>query len=159
MKNLKPIPEIRKYYHFWDDGKISMSRHYICKVEEIITPEEAKNIIVTIPDWDFDNNKSFFYNISLYEQWLNEVRNCDWLFNKETDYFVKVSCPRYDDNDLWFVRTTNGGWFSMDIQSSWQGGRLDIDETIYNDIIDEIKEDGGDPSGYVEANEDNYKKV
>ncbi len=138
---LKSIPIVGKEYHFWDDGKTSPSRHYICKIERIITPEEAKNIIVTVPTWDFKNNKNLFIDVSLYNHWYDkEMPNHDWLFNPETDYFVEASCPKYDENNLWFVRTKDGGWFSMDIQSGWQGGRLDIDNSIYDYMIKEIKD-------------------
>lgn len=43
---LSPVPEVGKFYHFWDDGKTGPSRHYICKVEELITPEQAKETIL-----------------------------------------------------------------------------------------------------------------
>lgn len=141
MKNdLKQIPNIGEFYHFWDDGKTSPSRHYICKCERIITPEEAKSIIVTVPEWDYDKNENIFNEIPLYEQWKIEVLNCDWLYAKDTDYFVECSCPKYDEDNLWFVRTKDGGWFSMNVQNSWQGGRLDIDGSIYENIINDIKE-------------------
>ena len=137
---LKLIPIVGKEYHFWDDGKTSPSRHYICKVERIITPEEAKNIIVTVPGWDFEKNETFFVDVTLYDHWHDkEMPNHDWLYATETDYFIEVSCPKYDENNLWFVRTKEGGWFSMDIQSSWQGGELDIDNSIYDYMIKEIK--------------------
>ena len=133
----KPIPKLYKYYHFWDDGKISSSRHYICRIEQIITSEEAKSLTVKVPEWDYDNNKNNYIDISLYDHWRNEVYNCDWLYAEDTDYFIKASCPQYDDNELWFVRTKDGGWFSMDIESSWQAGRLDIDGSIYLERIED----------------------
>jgi hypothetical protein len=34
--------EIGKFYHFWDDAKSSISRHYLCKCEGIITLEESE---------------------------------------------------------------------------------------------------------------------
>ena len=37
--------EIGKFYHFWDDGKSSISRHYLCKCEGIITLEEAVRLM------------------------------------------------------------------------------------------------------------------
>lgn len=133
------IPKIGKYYHFFDDGKLSVSRHYICKVERIITPEEAKCIMIEVPNDYIDNVKD---TISLYDHWHdNEMPNNDWLYAKYTDYFIEVSCPKYDKNNLWFVRTKDDGWFSMDIQSSWQGGRLDIDESIYESILNDIEND------------------
>lgn len=160
---MKPIPEIGKFYHFWDDGKSSPGRHYICKVERIITPDEAKKIDVNVPDWDFDNNKEVDNIISLYDHWRNEVKNCDWLFAEDTDYFVELSCPEYDEYNLWAVRTKLGGWFSMDVQSSWQGGRLDIDGSIYEYNTKNYKEyyecsDEKVLEAYTEANEINWKK-
>lgn len=139
--NKKELPIVGQEYHFWDDGKTSTSRHYICKCERIITPEEAKSIIVTVPEWDYDKNENIFNEISLYEQWKIEILNCDWLYAKDTDYFVECSCPKYDTDNLWFVRTKDGGWFSMDVQNSWQGGRLDIDGSIYKNIIKDVKDD------------------
>lgn len=137
--NKTEIPKIGKYYHFFDDGKLSPSRHYICKVERIITPEEAKGVMVEVPNDYVDDIKDA---ISLYDHWHdNEMPNHDWLYAKDTDYFIEVSCPKYDENNLWFVRTKDGGWFSMDIQSSWQGGRLDIDESIYESILNDIEND------------------
>ena len=147
--NLKAIPEVGKFYHFWDDGKCSSSRHYICKCEKIITPKEAKNIIVSVPEWDFNHNENKFNLISLYDHWKTELYNHKWLYDKNTDYFVECSCPKYDENNLWFIRTTDGGWFSMNIQSSWQGGRLDIDESIYKNIIEELINEGYDIDGYT----------
>lgn len=41
MKNkLEPIPEVGKYYHFFDDGKLFPSRHYICRVERLLSKED-----------------------------------------------------------------------------------------------------------------------
>ena len=145
-KKLKPIPEVGKSYHFWDDGKTSVSRHYICKVERIVPFEEAKNIILSTPRGEndiYENGKfeNVFINMSLEDIWKEEVRQCDWLYEKETDYFIEASCPVYDDNNLWFARTKYGGWFSMNIQSWWQSGALDVDENIFTNIVEFWKND------------------
>ena len=147
--NKKELPKIGEFYHFWDDGKTSVSRHYICKCERILTIEEAKDIIVTVPEWDFDKNENNFNDMSLYEQWKEEVLNHDWLYAVDTDYFIECSCPKYDEDNLWFVRTKDGGWFSMNVQNSWQSGRLDIDEKIFDSIIQEIKDDMVFNSKYI----------
>ena len=147
--NKKELPKIGEFYHFWDDGKTSVSRHYICKCERILTTEEAKDIIVTVPEWDFDKNENNFNDMSLYEQWKEEVLNHDWLYAVDTDYFIECSCPKYDEDNLWFVRTKDGGWFSMNVQNSWQSGRLDIDEKIFDSIIQEIKDDMVFNSKYI----------
>lgn len=162
MKEMKPIPEIGKYYHFWDDGKSSPSRHYICRVEKIITPQEAKGILVTIPSWDFESNTEVFDKCTLYDNWKNEVTTFYWLYAEDTDYFIEISCPHYDDNNLYAVRTKDGGWFTMDVQSSWQSGRLDIDDSIYEYNTKYYKEYTNCSDEYVlesyhEATEENWK--
>lgn len=135
---MKEVPEIGKFYHFFDDGKTSTSRHYICKCERIITPEEAKRVMIEVPNKYVDDVMD---TISLYEHWYNnEVPSTYWLFSDKTDYFVECSCPKYDKHNLWFVRTHDGGWFSMDIQNFWQGGRLDIDGEIFQEVLNYIKE-------------------
>ena len=57
-----------------------------------------------------------------------------WLYAEETDFFVECEIPGYDENTIWFVRTVQGGWFSMDVQSSWQSGSLDVDGSIYKEV-------------------------
>lgn len=159
------VPEVGKFYHFWDDGKSSPGRHYICKVERIITPDEAKDIMVEVTDWDFDENGEVKRMTSLYDHWKEEVvPNCYWLYAKDTDCFVEASCPRYDDYNLWFVRTKGGGWFSMDLQSSWQAGRLDIDGSVYDYNTKSYQKYSGCSDKellehYPEANEENWKKI
>ena len=154
---LKPIPEIGKYYHFWDDGKVSPGRHYICKCERILTIKEAKNFYVDIPHPYIDDET---LQIPLYNHWYDdEMPNHDWLYDTETDYFVECSCPEYDENTLWFIRTKDGGWFSMDIQGWWQSGRLDVDSEIYNEVIEDCYENTYiDPNEYVPADEKHYLK-
>lgn len=157
---LSPIPEVGKLYHFWDDGKTSPSRHYICKVEELITPQQAKEIILEencIEDWP----------MSLYDIWKNQIDNhrqgeyvkhighgastevgTPWLYAEDTDYFVKLSCPKYDKDPIWAVRTVWGGWFTMDTTNWWQGGTLDVTGEIYEDVINNWELYNGDISAY-----------
>lgn len=145
---LKPIPKIGNSYHFFDDGKITESRHYIATVLDIITPEQTKNIMFS------RINDGVSSEISLYEIWRNEIDDhrqgtnfkiisdscsmevgAPWLYAEETDYFIKCSIPEYDKNDVWFVRTIDGGWFSIDTKSWWMSGRLDIDGKLFNNMI------------------------
>lgn len=135
--NNNNVPVVGKYYHFWDDGKTSPSRHYICKCERLISQEEGKGIMVSVPDEYIDG----FKLVSLYDYWLqNEMPMYDWLYSEDTDYFVECSCPKYDEYNLWFVRTKDGGWFSMNIQNGWQSGRLDVNGEVFNNVINYIKE-------------------
>lgn len=115
------VPKIGEYYHFWDDGKTAVSRHYICKCEKIIPFDKINEINID--------------GVDFYKVWEKQVNYCTWLFAKETDYIIVCSCPKYDDDVLYFTRTLDGGWFSLDITSSWQGGRLDIGNKIFDNVI------------------------
>lgn len=158
------VPQIGNEYHFFDDGKIRDSRHYIGIVKEILTEEEAKNkkLRTYLNDEDvikgmyceYDEAfETFYAEMSLseirkraYKDHLNTddftvIRGEDtsagssWLYAKETDYYIGVSIPVYDENIIWFVRDIRGGWFSMDIQCCWQCGRLDVDGKLYERMM------------------------
>ena len=121
------VPQVGQIYHFFDDGKMSKNRHYKAECLEVITPEEAKKVVLEIPtDGSSDTQKASLYNI-----WRDNVRELDWMYAEETDYFVRCRVPDFDENDLWFVRTINNRWFSMDIQSWWQVGLLDVSNDMY----------------------------
>ena len=118
----QPVPEVGKEYHIFDDGKIRPSRHYIAKILEVIPFEDCK---------DED----------LIAAWKDNVESSYWLFTPETDYFVKAESD-FDENYLYFVRTKDGGWFSMDITSWWQGARLDTDGSLYKIMVEQYGDDG-----------------
>jgi hypothetical protein len=107
---LQPVPEVGKEYHTFDDGKINPSRHSIATITEIIPFAEA--------------------DTEMLDFWKQEVEDCYWLFAKETDYFVKAE---YADETSYFVRTKDGGWFSL----GWFGARLDIDGSLYTKMEEE----------------------
>jgi hypothetical protein len=68
---MKQIPEIGKTYNCFDDGKISHSRLYTVDVVDVIP---------------FENIDEDTLN-----EWKEKVEECDWLFAKETDYFIKTA--------------------------------------------------------------------
>lgn len=113
---LQPIPTVGKEYHIFDDGKINPSRHGITTIVEVIPFNEADDEIL--------------------KAWCQDVAECYWLYASETDYFIK---SEYDDGDepSYFVRTTDGGWFSL----GWFGARLDIDNSLYNEMIKRYSEE------------------
>ena len=118
----QPVPEVGKEYHIFDDGKVRPSRHFIAKILEVIPFEDCK---------DED----------LIAAWKGNVESSYWLFTPETDYFVKAESD-FDEDYLYFVRTKDGGWFSMDITSWWQGARLDIDGSLHKTMVEYYGEDG-----------------
>jgi len=135
QKEKENLPVVGKDYHFFDDGKITHSRHYIAKILEVIPIEEAKNIIISTPrKYDYVTNQNVFIDMSLYDIWVDEAKEIDWIFANDTDYIIKSSIPKYDDDPIYFARTKDGGWFSMDVTNWWQGGRLDIDGKLYENL-------------------------
>lgn len=113
---LQPVPEAGKEYHIFDDGKVKPSRHYIAKVLEAIPFEECNNT-------------------ALLDTWAQEVSCYDFLYSLETDYFIKAESD-FDERHLYFVRTVDGGWFSIDFPGYWMGARLDIDGSLYENMLE-----------------------
>lgn len=133
---MKPLPKIGKTYKFYDDGKLSYSRQYNAKVLRIITREEAKNTLIVTMDHEVYTREAR----ELYDAWkeiLEDYKKSDgtpWLYSPETDYFIECSIPEYDKDTIWFTRTIQGGWFSMDLTSFWQGGVLDVDGSLTKEM-------------------------
>lgn len=137
MSNKKEVPQIGLGYHFFDDGKICPSRYYIAEILDVIPFNEASDIIIEttlryhskcIPLSDGSEK----YSVKLLDIWEKEKYDYDWIFSEDTDYFVKARILDYDD-EVWFVRTKTGGWFSMDTTDCWQGGVLDVDGELFSD--------------------------
>jgi hypothetical protein len=87
--------------------------------------------------WSTISNCIYHCSEETLNYWKQEVQECDWLFAKETDYFIKADLKVSDDKTvkIIFVRTIddNDGWFSMGL---W-GGILDIDGSL-NALLDGI---------------------
>ena len=111
----KPIPKVNQTCMFFDDGKISYSRMYQATVKQVMVYDDAPDKV----------KKAF----------ERESKTHDWIWNKTTDYIVACEIKDYDNNLIWFARTVDGGWFSMDVDKSWQGGRLDIDGKLEDYLV------------------------
>ena len=74
----------------------------------------------------------------MIEAWQNESDFCDWLSAQNTDYFIKATSD-FDVEPLHFVRTIDGGWFSIDYPDGWMAARLDIDGSLW----EKMQEDYG----------------
>ena len=111
----KPIPKVNHTCMFFDDGKISYSRMYQATAKQVMVYDDAPDKV----------KKAF----------ERESKTHDWIWNKTTDYIVACEIKDYDNNLIWFARTVDGGWFSMDVDKSWQGGRLDIDGELEDYLV------------------------
>ncbi len=126
-KTKQEVPQVGRQYHFFDDGKITPSRHSIATVTRVVPFSEADSIIVKEREWDLE----IYVDKPITEVWKKNVIIHDWIMNDETDYLIECSIPDYDKNLIWFARDTSGGWFSMNIQSGLQAGILDVDGKLY----------------------------
>ena len=111
----KPIPKVNQTCMFFDDGKISYSRMYQATVKQVMVYDDAPDKV----------KKAF----------ERESKSHDWIWNKTTDYIIACDIKDYDNNLIWFARTVDGGWFSMDVDKSWQGGRLDVDGKLEDYLV------------------------
>jgi len=115
---MKPNIQIGKTYNAFDDGKVKESRRY-----EVIIKE-----IIPFNDIDMDT----------FKIWNNESKECDWLYAETTDYFIIADNGEEENNGKEvFVRTKDGGWFSMGFLNS---GRLDVDGSLTQRSNEYLKE-------------------
>lgn len=154
---MEAVPKIGDKHHFFDDGKKRESRHHIAEVLEVITPDEAKNVMLNRQEYSYESDSFYQQQISLYDRWVEEVNdhrqgerpwiltdklhfkpNAPWLYEETTDYFVKCSIPTYDEDDVWFVRTIEGGWFSIESTHDWMGGSLMPIEFNWEEYLHEL---------------------
>ena len=99
MKDIKRVPKIGEVVPFFDDGKVCCSRLY----------------------------KAIIKDVALYAYAPDYVKQAFKNNSDVCSYFIGCIIEEYDENEIWFARTKEGGWFSLDIQSDWQGGVLDVD--------------------------------
>lgn len=136
------MPKVGEYYHFWDDGKLGLMRHYIARCEEIIPIKDASSHKFK---HKYGMNMFDREEYDLLECWVRDKKDCDWLYAQRTDFIVKCSIPRYDEEPIFFARDKWGGWFSFETTGWWQGGLLDVDGSTYERVLenssDELKEE------------------
>ena len=154
MKNI--LPKVGCTYKFYDDGKITPSRQYDAIVLRIISKEEAKSVMFPLyccEDSNYEETTIVYKDEiaiaekSLYDIWEEGVKCYDWLYATDTDYFIECSIPSYDEYHIWFIKTQDEGWFSMDIQNCWQSGKLDVDGHLTENL-----------KRWVEEHEDMFEK-
>ena len=117
-KHMKPIPEVGKKYHCFDDGKITFSRHFIIEVNEVLGHQQFK--------------KRYPEQFKLYRE---AVKSCYWLYSTHSDKFVITY--KGEDNGLGvYVRTKQGGWFG--IGDFWDSATLDVTGEIWDNLVKDI---------------------
>lgn len=119
---LDDIPEVGKVYHVFDDGKITLMRHFLVKCKEVI------------PFYKLSTDPSYK---EIFDRWKESVKDIDWLFRPETDYVI--CCEFAVDEDHWgfasvntyfyYARTKNGNWFGFG--TLLDDGVLDVSRKIW----------------------------
>ena len=117
-KHMKPIPEVGKKYHCFDDGKITFSRHFIIEVNEVLGHQQFK--------------KRYPEQFKLYRE---AVKRCYWLYSTHSDKFV-ITYKGEDKGLGVYVRTKQGGWFG--IGDFWDSATLDVTGEIWDDLVKNI---------------------
>jgi hypothetical protein len=119
-KHLQPIPEVGKIYHCFDDGKISFSRHFLIKVDEVLGHQQFK--------------KKYPEQFKLYRE---AVKRSYWLYSTHSDKFIITH--KGENNELGvYVRTKQGGWFG--IGTWWNSAALDVTGILWEGLISRIDE-------------------
>ena len=80
---------------------------------ELISIEDAKDIILKIPTKDFDRN-TIFIEMSLYDKWEESKLFYPEIYNIITDFFIKASIPGYCREPIYLVRGNEDEWVSLE---------------------------------------------
>ena len=124
-KHMQPVPEVGEEYHCFDDGKISLSRHYTVKVKEVLGHMAFRK---KYPEY--------------FRAYVEYAGACFWLYSRRTDVFVVTEADDKGRNDEYktevFVRTKRGGWFSIGYPSSLYCGELDVTGRLYIGLVADL---------------------
>lgn len=117
-KNLQPVPEVGKTYHCFDDGKITFSRHFTIKIDEVLGYIQFR--------------KKYPHEFGRYRL---VVKECYWLFSTHSDKFI---ITRFGENNKpgVYVRTKQGGWFG--IGHYWNSATLDVTGKLWDSLVADI---------------------
>ena len=117
-KHIKPIPEVGKKYHCFDDGKITFSRHFIIQVDEVLGHQQFK--------------KKYPDEFMAYRE---AVKDCYWLYSTHSDKFIITY--KGEDGELGvYVRTKQGGWFGI---GGWlNSASLDVSGELWDGLVNRI---------------------
>ena len=148
LPQMTPVPKVGQFYHFFDEMDFSPERHYICRVTRIFTPFEAREILFPPKDVfvfheTFQKTGEALGGVELHTIWRDRVLEKPELFCDTTDYIIEAECPKYDNEKLYFARTTvqhDGQWVSMNVAHDWQTGLLDTTGEIYDSLL-QLKSD------------------
>lgn len=117
-KFVKPIPEVGKKYHCYDDGKITFSRHFIIEVNEVLGHQAFKK---KYPE--------------KFQEYRERVKDCYWLYSTHSDKFIITK--EGENNELGvYVRTKDGGWFG--VGDYFNCALLDVTGEISRNLLQNI---------------------
>lgn len=117
-KYIKPVPEVGKKYHCFDDGKITFSRHFIIQVDEVLGYMKFKK---KYPE--------------LFQQYVRQVKSHYWLYSTHSDKFV-ITHKGENDKPGVYVRTKQGEWFGIGYY--WNSATLDVTGELWNNLVANI---------------------
>ena len=105
-----PVLHIREKYEFRDSHGRGI---FEITPLELISIEDAKDIILKIPTKDFDKN-TIVIEMSLYDKWEESKLFYPEIYNIITDFFIKANIPGYCREPIYLVRGNEGEWVSLE---------------------------------------------
>lgn len=148
-KGLINKPQIGDKFIFLDDGKWGQSRRHIAFITRVLGFNDCDNIIKAV-QCENEVGEIIKEHINLRDAIQNNINNdvkYQPIYTKTPDKVIECYIPSYDENLIYFIKTyDNKGWFSCDIESFWQSGRL----ISYDELDKQFSED--DPTLSLEDN-------
>ena len=114
------VPELNERYQFIDKHGRGI---YIAIPLELLSLEDAKDIVIKVPVVDFDK-KSSILEMSLLEKWEESKLFLPEVYSEITDLIIRTSIPGYSSDPIFLVRGTNHEWISLETTELYTIGEL-----------------------------------
>lgn len=121
MRVLQPVPEIGKSYNFFSNGTVDGTRVYKAVITNILSIQQA--------------SQYKFADGTLLSIWEYEKEIYKDFYAKKTDVFVEAKIEAFSLSCIYFCRCKDGGWYSFDVNTINEAGRLDINGSMLRAFI------------------------
>ena len=127
---LAPIPKKGETYWFYLCGKIKIKDEFEAIVEQVIPFAECDTYFVRQYYAELED----IVETAVMDIWLENQDEMFWLLAEMTDYIIEVSIPNLTPAKVYFARTTDGEWYSLEVNTPRHLGLLDVTGEYHNKL-------------------------
>ena len=128
--SLAPIPKKGETYYFYLCGKIKIKDEFEAIIEQVIPYEEGEQYCVRQYYAELED----VVETPILDIWLENQDSTFWLLAETTDYIIEASIPNLTPCKIYFARTIDGEWYSLEVNTPRHLGLLDVTGEYHNKL-------------------------